>query len=257
MMGRPTGAHVFGPLQPLVRGFLLELIELGYGWGPQSERLRLMAQLSAWMAREGIEPPELTASLIGEFLAPLRAQGPKRGWFSPTSERQLVDYLRRLGLVAESQVPAVTDPVELVIDSFVEYLVRERGLSVDSTSVYEYKRIAGLFLSGRVAADGGLDDLSASDITAFVLEGCRQRSYRMSVGLVSSLRGLLRFLFVEGLTPFDLSGAVPGVAKWRAASLPRAIPAEQVARIVAGCDRTTVVGRRDFAVLTMLARLGV
>src|SRR3954468_15360039 len=98
MMGRPTGAHVFGPLQPLVRGFLLELIELGYGWGPQSERLRLMAQLSAWMAREGIEPPELTASLIGEFLAPLRAQGPKRGWFSPTSERQLVDYLRRLGL---------------------------------------------------------------------------------------------------------------------------------------------------------------
>ena len=96
-MGRPTGAHVFGPLQPLVRGFLLELIELGYGWGPQTERLRLMAELSAWMAAEGIEPTQLTASLIREFLAPLRAHRPRRGWFSPTSERQLVDYLRRLG----------------------------------------------------------------------------------------------------------------------------------------------------------------
>jgi integrase/recombinase XerD len=257
MMGRPTGAQVFGPLQPLVRGFLLELIELGYGWGPQTERLRLMAELSVWMAAEGIEPTQMTASMIGEFLAPLRARGPRRGWFSPTSERQLVDYLRRRGLVPESEVPAVSDPVELLVGSFVQYLVCERGLAVDSTSVYEYMRIARLFLSGHVGPDGGLDDLTARDVTAFVLEECRRRSYRMSSALVTSLRGLLRFLFVEGLTPIDLSGAVPGVARWRAASLPRAIPTEHVARILASCDRTTLVGRRDFAVLIMLSRLGV
>ena len=74
---------------------------------------------------------------------------------------------------------------------------------------------------------------------------------------MSSLRGLLRFLFLEGLTPTDLTGAVPGVAKWRAASLPRALRPEHVARMLAGCDRRTAVGRRDFAILIMLSRLGL
>ena len=72
-MGRPTGAHVFGPLQPFVHGFVLELIELGYGWTVQVNRLRLMAELSAWMTAEGIEPAELSVSLIAAFVASFRA----------------------------------------------------------------------------------------------------------------------------------------------------------------------------------------
>jgi integrase/recombinase XerD len=74
---------------------------------------------------------------------------------------------------------------------------------------------------------------------------------------VSNLRGLLRFLFLEGLMPADLTAAVPKVASWQCASLPRALPAEHVARLLASCDRTTAVGRRDFAILVMLSRLGV
>jgi hypothetical protein len=99
-MGKPTGAHVFGPLQPLARGYLFELIELGYSGTAQTQRLRLLAELSAWMAARDLEPAGLTASLINGFLEPLRARGPGREWFSPTSGRQLlVDYLCRLGLV--------------------------------------------------------------------------------------------------------------------------------------------------------------
>jgi site-specific recombinase XerD len=249
---------VFGPLQPFVHGFLLELIELGYSWTVQVNRLRLMAELSAWMTAEGIEPAELTVSLIAEFVAPFRACGPKREWFSSTSERQLVDYLRRVGLVLEPEPAVVTDPVELLVGRFVEYLVRERGLTDGSHTVWEYKRTARLFLTGRLEpGGGGLDRVTAGDVTRFVLAECRHRSRRMSVGLVSSLRGLLRFLFLEGLTPADLTGAVPKVASWRCASLPRALPADHVARMLASCDRTTAVGRRDFAILMMLSRLGV
>ena len=124
--------------------------------------------------------------------------------------------------------------------------------------MYEYKRVGRLFLAGRLDRDGGgLDGLMAHDVTTFVLAQCRRRSYRMSLALVTSLRGLLRFLFLEGLTPIDLRGAVPGVAKWRAASLPRALPTGHVMRILAACDRTTAVGRRDFAILTALSRLGL
>jgi integrase/recombinase XerD len=67
----------------------------------------------------------------------------------------------------------------------------------------------------------------------------------------------LRFLFLEGLTPNDLTGAVPGVAKWRAGSLSKALPADHVVLLLASCDRATAVGRRDFAILTVLSRLGL
>ena len=167
-------------------------------------------------------------------------------------------YLRDVGLVAVPEPVVVGDPVEMLIGEFVGYLARERGLAPDSTSVYEYKRVGRLFLAGRLDRDGGgLDGLMAHDVTTFVLAQCRRRSYRMSLALVTSLRGLLRFLFLEGLTPIDLRGAVPGVAKWRAASLPRALPTGHVMRILAACDRTTAVGRRDFAILTALSRLGL
>ncbi len=174
-MGKPTGARVLGPLQPLARGFLFELVELGYSWTVQIQRLRLMAELSAWMVAQGVEPTELTASVIHEFLEPVRARGPKRQWFSSMSERQLVDYLCRLGLVAVPVPLVVIDPVELLVGEFVEYLVRERGLTDGSHTVWEYRRTARLFLAGRVDPDGGgLDGLTAGDVTRFVPRGSPQ-----------------------------------------------------------------------------------
>jgi hypothetical protein len=231
-------------LQSLARGFLFEMVELGYSWTTQFQRLRLMRELSAWMAVEGIEPSELTAGLIGEFLASVRACGPEREWFLPVSERQLVDHLRRLGLVGEREPAAVSDPVELLVGGFVEYLVRERGLRDGSHTVWEYRRTARLFLTGRLDADGGgLDRLTAADVTGFVLAECWRRSRRMSVGLVSTLRGLLRFLFLEGLTQVDLSDVVPKVASWRGASLPKALRP----RMLRDCWRAAIGPRRSVA----------
>ena len=257
-MGKPTGERIVGPLRPLARGFLLELIEMGYSTTAQSKRLRLMGALSSWMAAEGIEPSELTAELISEFLAPMRAQGPQEEWFSRVGERQLVAYLTRLGLVPAPALAAVTDPVERLVARLVEYLVRERGLNDGSSRVREYRETARLFLAGRLDRNGdGLDRLATSDVSAFVVAECRDRGPRMSVGLASALRGLLRFLFAEGLTPIDLTGAVPKVPGWRCASLPRALAAGDVARLLDSCDRTSAVGRRDYAILLMLSRLGV
>jgi integrase/recombinase XerD len=258
LMGRPTGAHVCGPLQPLVRGFLFELIELGYSWTAQRSRLRLMAELSSWMAARGVGPEDLAQSMIEEFLGEARSSYPGAQWCSPTSERQVLAHLRGLGLVAAAEAPVLTDPMDLLVAEFVEYLVRERGLVAGSSTVHGYEQTARLFLAARVdPGRSGLERLTAADVSVFVLAECRRRSYRMSSALVSTLRGLLRFLFLEGLTPNDLTGAVPGVAKWRAASLPKALPADHVAALLASCDRTTAVGRRDFAILTVLSRLGL
>jgi integrase/recombinase XerD len=136
--------------------------------------------------------------------------------------------------------------------------VRERGLTAGTSTVYEYERTARRFLFGRVDRDGGgLERLTAAEVTGFVLAECRRRSVRMTKALVTSLRGLLRFLYLEGLAASDLSAAVPSVANWRGASLPRAVGAEHVARLLASCDRRSAVGRRDFAILTVLCRLGL
>lgn len=126
-MGRPTGARVSGPLQPFVCGFLIELVELGYEFTTQCARLRLMAELSSWMAARGIEPAGLTAPLVSEFLESARARAPGRAWCSPMSERQLVAYLIGLGLVPRREAPVVTDPLDRLLVEFVEYLERERG----------------------------------------------------------------------------------------------------------------------------------
>ena len=257
-MGKPTGERIVGPLLPMARGFLLELIEMGYSTTAQSKRLRLMGALSSWLAANGIDPSELTAEVISGFLAPIRVRGPEEEWFSRVGERQLVDYLRRVGLVPAPEPAVVTDPMERLVGSLVEYLVRERGLKDGSSRVQEYRQTTRLFLAGRLDGyGGGFDRLTASDVTTFVVTECRHRSPRMSVGLASSLRGLLRFLFIEGLTPIDLTGAVPKVPGWRCASLPRALAAGDVARLLDSCDRTSAVGRRDFAILIMLSRLGV
>lgn len=168
-MGRPTGAFVCGPLQPLVRGFLLELIELGYSWTAQRSRLRLMAELSSWMAARGIGPEDLTRSMIEEFLGEARSFCLGVQWCSPTSERQVLAYLRGLGLVAAAEAPRLID-VDLLVAEFVEYLVRERGLVAGSSTVRGYEQTARLFLAGRVdPGRGGLGRLTAADVSAFVL----------------------------------------------------------------------------------------
>jgi hypothetical protein len=99
-MGRPIGAHVRGPLQPLARGFLLWLIELGYSWTAQTARLRLLSELSSWMAARGVEAGELTAALMTEFLDGARVLCLGAQWCSPTSERQVLpfDSFARCGL---------------------------------------------------------------------------------------------------------------------------------------------------------------
>ena len=102
-----------------------------------------------------------------------------------------------------------------------------------------------------------LAQLKAADVTQFV----RRRVQTMGPGraklLVTALRSFLRFVFLRGETESDLTASVPPVADWRHAALPRFIPAADVQRILRACNRSTPTGRRDYAVLLLLARLGL
>ena len=252
-MGGYLALRVEGPLASVAMGLWGELVERGYSPNRVRTRIRLVLELSRWMDRRGVGLEELDAGMLETLVTGARAAWRRESrwfegrWFSPASEADVLAYLRELGLVEPAAVLVPTQ-VDLLIARFVEYLARERG-TANRTSVYWYSRIGRSFLTGRVDPDTGvLASLTAGEVTAFLLGECRHCSRWGGMRLVSSLRGLLRFLLVEGLIGEDLSAAVPRLPAWSLVRLPKALPAEHAARIVASCDRSTPVGCRDFAI---------
>ena len=252
--GHPAG-RVQGPLAPYAVGFVAELA--GRGYRPRSVRgqLELMAHLSRWLVEQGLEPGGLSKETAGRFLAVRRERGVSlRSW---RALGPLVVYLRGLGAVPEAVASADT-PVERLVSEYREYLVRERGLTAGSVAHWE--RVARLFLAERPEPlEHGLRQLSAGEVTGFVVARCAPGRCSGSAAkiLTGGLRSLLRYLHVAGFTAIPLAQAVPRAAGWRLSSLPRALEAEQVTALLESCDRSTVIGRRDLAILSLLARLGL
>jgi site-specific recombinase XerD len=102
-----------------------------------------------------------------------------------------------------------------------------------------------------------LHDLDAGDVSRFVTRQCRRLSVRSAERLVNGMRSFLRFALAEGLITAPLASAVPSVARWSGAGLPRGLAPAQVAALLASCDRRRATGRRDYAILVLLGRLGL
>ena len=99
--------------------------------------------------------------------------------------------------------------------------------------------------------------LTAADVTGFVLAACPGRAVGSAKSIVCALRSLLRWLHLTGVVPVPLAAAVPSVAGWRLPGLPKALEPGQLRRLLAACDRRTVTGRRDYAIMLLLSRLGL
>jgi integrase/recombinase XerD len=175
---------------------------------------------------------------------------------SPLSVRLPLAFLREVGVVPAAVPSAVEGPFERLLDDYRRYLAHERGLA--QGTIENYGRVARLFLGEREQAGGlRLERLSAADVSGFLARECPRRTVPGARKLVECLRPLLRYLHVAGLIQTPLRWAVPGVADLRDRSLPRGLEPAAVKRLLASCDRRRTVGRRDYAVLLLLARLGL
>jgi integrase/recombinase XerD len=239
---------VEGPLARYAPGYGVLLVARGCAPAAVEGQLRLMAQLSRWLAEQCFGEARLTLEAVERFVRSRRA---RRRAVGP-----LLSYLRDVGVVPP---PAVVDtPVERLLAEYGDYLVRERGLVPGSVCLR--LDVARLFLAERpepLLLE--LQRLQAGDVTAFVVAHCRERrrGVAWSRTLTSGLRSLLRYLHLSGRVPVGLAPAVPSVAGWRLASLPRALEPEHVQRLLLSCDRSMVLGSRDFAILMLLSRLGM
>lgn len=241
-----------GPLASHVEGFRKHLV--GQGYRPSSVRRQevLMGQVSCWLARRKLTAADLTGETVGRFLRTRRSEG--HATTQPVS--LLVEYLRSAGIAAAAAHCEAGSAASVLLQRYERYLFHERGLSAGTVS--QYLRPAGAFLAQCSSAGGlGMEVLTAGEVTEFLVSECRRWKTDHAKSVATALRVFLRFLYAEGLTPNLLAGAVPSVANRRGASLPKGISADAVLGLLKSCDRRTVVGRRDFAILTVLSRLGL
>jgi len=257
MGGRLWVPVASGPLAPYAAGYGLWLAARGYSRWTIGHRLWQLDLLSRWLEREGLLPDELTPERVEAFLEARRAAGYST-WLSVRSTSLPFAYLRELGVVPGATAPAaVDDPLERLLEGYRRYLFDERGLT-EHTVFARYEPTARLFLSGRLGPDGlGLERLSGADVSLFLAAECPRRSVSAARDVVSGLRSLLRYLYLTGQVPAALQWAVPGVADLRDRSLPRGLDPAVVKRLLSSCDRRRTVGQRDYAIVLLLARLGL
>lgn len=243
-----------GPLAPYATGYRELLAGLGYTPDGVVQKLWELGRLGDWMARNELGAGDLTAARFDEFSALCKA-----GVERPVGYRTLaplVGYLRDLGAVPEEMVGAT--PVDELVDRFRCWMCTERALA--RRTVERYEATAHRFLTLRAERRGGgrgVEDLGGEEVFAFLLAECERVSVGSAKGRVAELRCLLRFLFLEGFTETLLAVSIPPVAGWRDTALPATLSRSQVEAIVAAQDTTTVTGRRNFAIVLVLARLGL
>jgi len=254
-MGGPRRAAVVGPLAEYAAGFAAELERQGYV--PRVVELQgmLVGELSVWLGREGLDASGLNVAVAERFMVARRDAGCVRH-VSTKSLVPLLGYLRGLGVTPPPSPAVPTDVVEEVLDRFGSYLKAERGLAAGT--ICGYVAAVRPFVAGRLIGDRvDLSGVTAADVSAFVVAVCPTRPPGPAKVIVTAMRALLGFLYLEATLPVALAASVPSVASWRLARLPRPLTAGQVRALLDSCDRRTSVGRRDFAMLVVLSRLGL
>jgi site-specific recombinase XerD len=244
-----------GPLAPYLASFGASLSQQGYGHTNGWDKLRLASDLSRWMDRRHLAPRQLDEEQLGVFLKTRWKRTPARTGDRATMTLVL-RYLRQSNITPLASRPEPRSDIELIERAYEDFLLNERNLV--PASVEQYLPVTRRFLSHRFGSGKvWLKKLRASDVTDFVLRDSSNRGRRSAQLMATVLRSFLGFLLQQGRITANLAAAVPMVAGWRLSELPRFLETKQVEIVVRSCDRRTRVGKRDYAILLLLARLGL
>jgi len=248
------GVRVAGPLAPYAEGLAGELGRLGFTPGSARLQLQVAAHLSRWLAGAGLDGAALTGPVADRFLAARRAAG-YTAYLTPKALCPLLGYLRYLGVAPEPGRAEPATAVEALLEAYRAWLLGERG--VQPAVARGYLDLVRPFTERHAAAGGaGLRALTAGDVTAFLTARSRRLAPKTAQRLATALQSLLRFWHLQGLIGGPLDRAVPKVANRRPA-LPRPLEPGQVQAMLDSCDRAAAAGRRDLAMLTLMARMGL
>lgn len=244
--------EVSGPLEPLAEGFVRELSERGYTRLSATNQLRVFAFVSRWLEQAELRPEALAAKEVASILHARRRAG-YTCWTSSRGLAPTLAYLRTVGASPQPHQLRANWRTRL-LERYAQYMASERGLAADT--IASRVRVARAFLSWR-RRRRSVRGVRVADVRRFFGRQVRGLSSPSAAIVATALRSFLRFLHVVGQVDSSLVYAVPPIAGWRLARLPRGVSEQTVKRLLRSCNRRTAVGQRDYAILRLLVRLGL
>ena len=245
-----------GPFAPYIGSFAAARRVQGYAVGSIRRQVLLTADFSRWLQVKRVALRHVRSDQIPRYLRD-RARRVRPCLGDAAALRYFLEFLRHEGAIPAEKIaaPRLTS-AERCVHAYGQYLRDARALA--RATVVNYVPFIRGFLADRFGDDPvRLSHLRAGDVVGFVRRQAPQLHLKRAKLLTSALRSFLRYARYRGEVTLDLAAAVPIVANWSMPSIPRAIGADQVRQLLASIDRRTAIGRRDYAIVLLLARLGL
>ena len=245
-----------GPLAAYIGSFGRSASEQGYGLWSLRRQVRLAACFSRWLGQKGVRLHTVSSEHAVQYLR-YRARRVQIHKGDTAALRYLIEFLNRVGVTpAEKMAAPRLNPVEQCAQEFERYLREERVLA--TATILNYMAPIRWFLKHRFGdATVKLSRLCANDVVGFVQHQAPRLHPKRSKLLTTALRSFLQYARYCGEVTADLAAAVPVVPNWSRTEFPRAITTEQVRQLLASINRRSAIGCRDYAILLLLARLGL
>ncbi len=240
-----------------IEPFLEHHRALGYADETVQRRRTIAREFAQWARRHLVVADNLNSTRAADFVARPPQRAKSRLAVERATVRLLLKHLRARGRLHGPDLKETGSDRDSYLRRYEDYLRKDRGLA--ENSVHVYIPFIRDFLSTQPVHGGGLgqDAIEAPNVRNFLLTRTKDRSGEYTRLLATSLRSFFRFLFFIGETGRDISSSIPMVRKYRMSAPPSFLSPEQIERVLAATDRTMPTGRRDHAVLLLLARLGL
>lgn len=256
MKATNTGSASDGLPTHHIEAFLDQLRAARYSEVTIGNKRGILSAFSRWMTDKNVAVAHLDESVIASFMERLSDAPAARIQSELGVLRLFLAYLRGEAVV---RLPIAGDESEItqLHGRYVNYLRQDRGLAKNSVLVYT--PFIRDFLDSHDSGDGHIlpDAFDANTIRKHLLARSKGRSDEYMRLMAVALRSFCHFLFLHGDTLRDLHDSVPTVSKCRQSSVPTFLTPEQEDALIASADRSTPTGRRDYAILLLLARLGL
>ena len=245
-----------GIVGPNLDDFIKWLESHGYHRSTIRRHIREAVNFTIWAHAQRLTLSELDQTALTQFGEQLACRSalraPSGNYSYPyQSARLFVRFLTATDIVTPraSQLSVSLPPF---FPEFTEWMRTQRGTREGTLNRYR-QPITALVES----VSSNPKHWSVRELRQFVLSYAHEHSIVQAKNVVTALRMFLRFLHAYGYCPRDLAPAIPTIARWRLATLPKYLPGDQVEQLIRSCDRTTPLGQRDHAILLLLARLGL
>jgi integrase/recombinase XerD len=241
----------------LFDGFANTLSEAGYATITARRYLRAAEHFIYWSDRNRRPVQDVDEKFLGQFVHHLdRCRCPHQGHADRASltqgTRLFLKYLRDRGISTTLPVTPSAAGDSTLLSRYCEWMRLQRG-TCDAT-LWRHRRYVRELLAQLGEVPSQWD---AHGLRAYVSNRSRRCSPATLQSCAAAVRIFVRFLIADGQCTVGLDAAIPRVAQWRLAVLPRSLPPDDVERVIASCNLASPVGRRDRAILLLLARLGL